>query len=279
MLTWVNVFAAAFTAVMMFSAAAATSDQEIHRVYEERRLLVRAFLANVVVVPVLTAALLYAVQLHGDLAMGVALAAICPGAPFGTFLAVRTRGDKALAVILTCGLTVIGLVTTPVTSRLVFGPSRMVALPGGLGVLVVALIVLVPVIAGQVVRRRSASAVRIARIASLLAFVLLMAANVAAGSLRSSGMREVGWQGSALILSLVIVSMGAGWLAGLSPSTRTTLATSTGLRNAGLALLFAEYSFPGTRVELGVAAFSILMLVPNFLFAAISRRRQGRHRP
>jgi predicted Na+-dependent transporter len=69
--------------------------------------------------------------------------------------------------------------------------------------------------------------------------------------------------------------MGAGWLAGLSPSTRTTLATSTGLRNAGLAFLFDEYSFPGTRVELGVAAFSILMLIPNFLFAAISRRWRG----
>lgn len=115
---------------------------------------------------------------------------------------------------------------------------------------------------------------RLAKAANMLAFPALIAANIAAAQLRSRGVRGVGWQGSALILALVVVSMGVGWLAGRSPGTRTTLATSTGLRNAGLAFLFAEYKFPGTQVVLGVAAYSVLMLVPNFAFAAMMRRRQ-----
>jgi BASS family bile acid:Na+ symporter len=275
--TWLNVFAATFTALMMFSAATATSKREIRRVSGERKLLARAFLANVVVVPTLAIALLHALHLYGDLATGAVLAAICPGAPFGTFLAARTRGDVALAVILTCALTVVALVTTPITSWLIFGPEKMVALPRGLGLLVTALIVLLPAVLGQALRRRSAPvAVRLAKTAGFLAFLALIAANVAAGGLRSSGVRAIGGQGSALILALVVVSMGVGWLAGRSPGTRATLATSTGLRNVGLAFLFAEYKSPGTQVVLGVAAYSVLMLVPNFAFAAMMRRRQAR---
>jgi hypothetical protein len=55
--------------------------------------------------------------------------------------------------------------------------------------------------------------------------------------------------------------------------SRNTLATSTGLRNVGLAFLFAEHTFPGTDVPLGVAAYSLLMLPPNFLFATWMRCR------
>jgi BASS family bile acid:Na+ symporter len=276
--TWLNVFAAVFTAAMMFSAAAAASDLEVRRIAAERTLLARAFLANVVLVPILAAALLHGLHRKGDFAIGAVLAAICPGAPFGTYLASRSRGDVALAVILTCGLTVIALVSTPITSLLIFGPGKMVALPRGLGLLVAALIVLLPVLLGRAVRRRSASAAdRLGKAAGRVSFLALVATNVAAAGLRSSGVRGLGWDHSALILTLVAASMGVGWLSGGSPRTRATLATSTGLRNAGLALLFASYSFPGTQVELGVAAYSILMLIPNFAFVVVMRRRQAKH--
>jgi BASS family bile acid:Na+ symporter len=153
----------------------------------------------------------------------------------------------------------------------VFGVFLLVSL----GLLITGLIVLLPVLLGQALHRRSPSVeVRLARAANALAFPALIAANVAAAGLRSKGVRGVGWQGSALVLSLVVISMAVGWLCGRSPSTRTTLATSTGLRNVGLAFLFAGYTFPGTQVELGVAAYSVLMLIPNFLFAAVSKRRR-----
>lgn len=71
--------------------------------------------------------------------------------------------------------------------------------------------------------------------------------------------------------------MGAGWLAGTSSSQRATLATSTGLRNIGLALLYAEFNFPARpEVELGIAAYSALMLLPNFVFAMSMRFRRAR---
>jgi BASS family bile acid:Na+ symporter len=255
--TWLNVFAAIFTAAMMFSAAAAASDLEIRRISAERKLLARAFLANVVVVPILAAALLRAFHRNGDFATGAVLAAICPGAPFGTYLAGRSRGDVALAVIMTCGMTVIALITAPLTSWLIFGPGRMVALPKGLGLLVTGLLIVLPVLLGKAVRRRSAVAADcLGRAAGWVSLFALVATNVAAAGLRSRGVRGLGWQHSALILSLVAASMGVGALSGRSPGTRATLATSTGLRNAGLAFLFAEYKFHRTQTVLGVAADS-----------------------
>jgi BASS family bile acid:Na+ symporter len=274
--TWLEPFAAIFTAAMMFSAGAATSGREIRLILADRDLLARAFIVNVVLVPALAAAVMYAFQLRGEFATGAMLAAICPGAPFGTFLAARTRANVALAMVLTCGLTIVSLVTAPVTSLLIFGPGKIVALPRGLGLLIVVLIVLLPVLSGQAVRRRSAvAAARLSRFAGLLTFAALLGANVAASGLRSRGVRLIGWRGSALILSLVAISIAVGWLFGRSPSTRTTLATSSGLRNVGLAFLFAEYSFPGTRVEVGVAAYSILMLLPNFAVALLSRQNSA----
>jgi BASS family bile acid:Na+ symporter len=273
--TPLSLSAGVFTAAMMFAAGAACSGEDIRRVSASRKLLARAFAANVVIVPALTAALVKVLRLKGDIATGIVLAAICPGAPFGTFFAMRSRGNVALAVILTCGLTLLALVTTPVTSRLIFGPNNMVALPRGLGLLITVLIVILPVLLGQALHRRSPSgAARLAKAANLVAFLALLGVNIAASGIRTSGVRMAGWSGSALILLLVVISMAVGWLLGTSPENRTTLATSTGLRNAGLAVLFAEYSFPGSRVELGVAAYSILMLVPNFVFAALARRRR-----
>lgn len=270
-------FAAIFTAAMMFSASLATPDRAIRRASEHRMLLARAFLANVVIVPALAIALKQALQIEGDIAIGAVLAAICPGAPFGTFLAGKSRQDVGLAVFLTCALTLIGLLSVPVTSRLIFGPGKMAALPRGFGAVLVGVLILLPVALGRAIHRRSAEfAGRLAKASSLLTFLALLGATLAASGLRSKGVGLAGWRDSALILTFVAVSVGIGWLSGTSPSTRATLATSTGLRNVGLAYLYAEYSFPDTQAALGVAAYSALMLLPNFVFAVVTRYRETR---
>lgn len=271
---WINLFAAAFIAAVMFSGSAATEETDIRTTVGEWRLLARALLVNVVAVPLMAAALLYVSGYRGGFAVGAVLAAICPGAPFGTYFAGRSRGDVGLAMILTFGLTLVALVTTPITSRLIFGPGRMVPLPRGLGLLLTALIVFLPALLGQAVRRKSVAVARRLRdFAGALALAALAGANIAAVSLRSKGIRGVGLEGSALILLLVVASMALGWLAGGSTRSRVTLVTSTGLRNIGLAFLFAVYSFHDPEVRLGVGAYSILMLIPNLLFAGVMRWR------
>lgn len=188
-----------FTAVMMFSASLVTPDREMRRVLDHRMLLARALLVNVVIVPVLAAALRRMFQLEGEIVTGAVLAAICPGAPFGTFLAGKSRQDVALAVVLTCGLTLIGLVTVPITSWLIFSPAETVALPRRFGLAFVTIVVLFPVALGCAIRRRFTDvADRIAKASALLTFLGLIAVTLAAAGLRSRGVRFIGWPGSAL---------------------------------------------------------------------------------
>jgi BASS family bile acid:Na+ symporter len=267
--------ASLFTAAMMLAAGLTTPDGEIRRVLHERRVLARALFVNVALVPAIAFVLRVAFHATGAFGMGAVLAAVSPGAPFGTFIAGRFRQDVALAMVLTCGLSVIALITTPLTSLLIFGPEGMVRFPPGFGLLVVAILVLLPVWLGRVIRLRSAAvAARAAKALNLLAFVLLVGANFTAAAIRSEGVRAVGWRGAALILALVAASIAAGWMCGTTAKMRATLGTSTGLRNVGLAFLYAGTRFPGTGVPLGVAAYSLLMLVPSFLFASLMWRRR-----
>jgi BASS family bile acid:Na+ symporter len=272
-----TLLAALFTAAMMFAASLVTSDEEIRRVLRERRVLARALLVNIAVVPAIAFALRVAFHATGAFGMGALLAAVSPGAPFGTFIAGRFRQDVALAMVLTCGLTIIALITTPLSSLLIFGPERMVLFPPGFGLLVVAAVLLLPVWLGRAIRLRAAAvAARLARAVNILSFVLLLGANFAAAAIRAEGVRAIHWRGSALILALVAASIAAGWMCGTTAKMRATLGTSTGLRNVGLAFLYAEFKFPGTGVIAGVAAYSVLMLVPSFLFAALMRWRRAR---
>jgi len=268
-----------FTALIMFAASLTTSDAGIRRVLHERAVLIRALVVNVAVVPVLAFAFRAAFHATGAFGMGAVLAAVSPGAPFGTFFAGRFRQDVALAMVLTCGLTVIALITVPLCSLLIFGPQNMVLFPPGFGLLLVAVVILLPVWLGRVIRLKwAAAAARIARIVNLLAFIVLIGANIAASEIRSTGVRSVGWRGSGLILAVVVASIAAGWLCGTTPRMRATLGTSTGLRNVGLAFLYAEFAFPGTNVAFGVGAYSFVMLVPSFLFGGIMRLRRARAR-
>jgi BASS family bile acid:Na+ symporter len=270
-----RLLAAIFTAAAMFSAAVATSDPETGRVVRDRGVLARAFLANVVIVPALAAALVHLFRLESGFAMGALLAAACPGAPFGTYLASRFRHDVPLAMVLTVGLTPVALISTPIASRLMFGAGNTVALPRGYGLLIVTVTMFFPVALGRAIRERwPDAAIRLGRAANHLALIAMLAGSLTVANLRSEGVRLAGWRGAAMILVIVAASIAVGWLWGSSRSTRATLANSTGLRNVGLAYLFAEHTFPGSDVPLGVAAFSLLMLPPNFLFALWTRRRR-----
>jgi BASS family bile acid:Na+ symporter len=87
------------------------------------------------------------------------------------------------------------------------------------------------------------------------------------GSLKSAAMKQVGMNGLCAMLILVIISMVAGWLlGGAADGTRRVLAINTSSRNVALCLAIASRSFPGADVDVGVIAFSTLILPPNAVF-------------
>lgn len=76
---------------------------------------------------------------------------------------------------------------------------------------------------------------------------------------------------------LVLGSMVIGWpLGGPRREYRRILATGTSMRNVGLCGVIAIKSFPHTRVDIALVAFSALMVTPNSLLLVYESYR-ARH--
>jgi BASS family bile acid:Na+ symporter len=78
---------------------------------------------------------------------------------------------------------------------------------------------------------------------------------------------------------LIIGSMIIGWfLGGPQRENRRILATATSMRNVGLCAVIAIESFPGTKVDIGIVAFSALMVTPNSFLALYENYREKRRK-
>jgi BASS family bile acid:Na+ symporter len=92
--------------------------------------------------------------------------------------------------------------------------------------------------------------------------------------LKSAATKQIGMNGLLAMLLLIAASMVIGWmLGGPDRGTRRVLTVNTSMRNVALALAIASRSFPGADVDVGVLAFSALMLPPNVLFTIYQSRK------
>ena len=79
------------------------------------------------------------------------------------------------------------------------------------------------------------------------------------------------------MLALILGSMTIGWLmGGPKRENRRILATGTSMRNVALCAVIALESFPGTKVDLGLVAFSALMVTPNSILGLYESYRKRR---
>jgi BASS family bile acid:Na+ symporter len=78
---------------------------------------------------------------------------------------------------------------------------------------------------------------------------------------------------------LIIGSMIIGWfLGGPQRDNRRILATGTSMRNVALCAVIAIESFPGTKVDIALVAFSALMVTPNSFLALYDNYREKRRK-
>jgi BASS family bile acid:Na+ symporter len=106
-----------------------------------------------------------------------------------------------------------------------------------------------------------------------LAWVILVTAE------QSRAVRQLGFPTLAAMVLLIIGSMIIGWfLGGPQRENRRILATATSMRNVGLCAVIAIESFPGTKVDIGIVAFSALMVTPNSLLALYESYREKRRK-
>ena len=72
---------------------------------------------------------------------------------------------------------------------------------------------------------------------------------------------------------LLVASLLTGWLfGGPTIAGRKTMALTTGVRNAAVALVIVNANFAGTRAVTAVAAYGLFSIIGGFACAALLRR-------
>lgn len=271
----VRVVSYLFLVSMMLSIALEVTGRQVLDVFRNWSLMGRALLANLVVVPLLGLVLVRLFPMSHDVAAGIVILAAAPGAPFAVQFTSKAKGAIAFAAALLFALTIVALFVTAPLAGLLLQADTPLRLPVGRVARGVVLYLLLPLLAGFALQRWAPAVAGVLRKPStLVAAIAFPAVVVLTMGMKSAATRAIGTPAVIALLVLVLGGMVVGWLlGGPETATRRVLATSTGMRNAMVALLVALTSFPDSDVDLAVLAFSALMVPPNLIFTIYQNRR------
>jgi len=258
----------AFLLSVMISIGLEVTLGECIAALRDKRLLTSALLANFVVVPLLGLLIGKVLPMPANIETGFLLLAAAPGALFAINFTRNMRDSVPVAAALLLLLTILSLLFTPPLARFLLNADQALTLPYDRAIWALFLYIFLPLLVGLILNRWAHPvALRLRKPVSICASACFGLEVVFTGSLKSAAVKQVGVNGLCAMLLLVIIGMVAGWLlGGPADGTRRVLAISTSLRNVALCLAIAWRSFPGADVDVGVIAFSTLMLPPNAVF-------------
>jgi bile acid:Na+ symporter, BASS family len=273
-----HVLLIAFLVSVMISVGLEVTPGECIVALRDKRLLLGALLANFVVVPLLGLLIAKVLPMPANIETGFLLLAAAPGALFAINFTRNMRDSVPVAAALLFLLTFLSLLFTPPLARYLLNLDHVLTLRYDRAIWALFLYISFPLLVGLILNHWAhAVTLRLRKPMSICASACFVLVIVLTGSLKSAAMKQVGINGLFAMLILVIIGMAAGWLLGGSADgTRRILTINTSLRNVALCLAIASRSFPGADVDVGVIAFSALMLPPNAVFTFYHVRKMKR---
>jgi len=143
-------------------------------------------------------------------------------------------------------------------------------IPYGRALLYVMGFLLLPLVAGMLVRSRwERLAEKLSKLSAIISAVIFFVVLVLIMGSRKEAMHAAGKEALLCMFLFIIISMAIGWfMGGPAKETRPMLATISGMRHVTLCLLMVRNTLPDPAVEAALWAFSALMLPPNMLLTA-----------
>jgi len=217
-------------------------------------------------------------ELPPALAAGVILVGCCPGGTASNVVSYLARADVSLSVLMTSVSTLAAAVMTPWLTAWLAG--CYVDVDGWALAKSTLQVVVLPVLAGVVLRTQAFQKVKPflnwSPLMAVLAIAMIVAAILAQNS---TGLREAGWR----LLGAVLLLHGGGFLLGWgisrlarqSEKTAQTISIEVGMQNSGLGVVLAQRHFPDPLSALPSAISSIVHSVLGSLLAAFWRFTKG----
>ena len=243
-------------------------------------------LGQIVVLPLVAWAIASVLNLPPLFAIGLVLIACCPGGSSSNIFSMLAGGDVALSVSLTAISSIVTLFTLPLvmgwaTLHLAGMDATDIHLPIGQLIVQNIVLMLVPIVAGIIVKRRwPRAALSIDRVLSRLAFpALMLLATVFFIQHRQTIVAEFARLGTATTLLLIVamsIGFGIALLFRLTRNEQRTLLIEIGMQNAAQAIAIAASPFVFNNEVIAIPAiiYALMMNVVLLIYVALIRRKR-----
>ncbi len=249
---------ASLLAVIMFAMGVSLTPADFRRVAVRPGPVLAGLGLHYLIMPLAAFAIAHALRMPPDLATGMILVGSVASGTASTVMVYLSGGDVALSVSISALSTVVGVVATPLLTRLYV--SADIAVDTGGLLLSIVEIVALPVALGLAVNRVAGRVVRAAE--PLLPLVSIVAILLIIGAVVAGAQASLTTVGPVVIAGVVLHNgvglLGGYWggrLLGFDETVCRTLALEVGMQNSGLA------------ATLGKLYFSPLAALPGAIFS------------
>ncbi|UAB92488.1 bile acid:sodium symporter family protein [Dactylosporangium vinaceum] len=271
--------------IIMLGLGLGLTVEDFRRVGRYPKAAVIALVCQLLILPAVCFGLVLAFGLEPHLAVGLLLLAASPGGPTANLYSHLFGGHVALNVALTAVNSLIIVVTLPIVANLSAGYFLPDSPEIGLQwteVSQVFALVIVPVIAGMLVRARLPRVARRldrpVRVLSIVVLLVIVAAVLAGSASKLGGyFAAVGLAVLAFNLISLLVGYGAPRLAGVEHRLATAAGFEIGIHNTALTLTVAASPALMNSVEMAVpaAVYGIVMHCTALTFGLLYTRRRA----
>ena len=267
--------------LMMLVVGLELTLDDFRRVQHFPRIILVGVVGQVLLLPMIAIAVIWALEPTAVVIAGIILVAACPGGAISNYYVYMARANVALSVTLTAVSTVMGFITLPLVVTagfwLLLKKGESIDVPVGLMISQLVVLLLLPTIAGmwvkhfwpQSVARRINSLRRFSVLA--LALIILFVLWEQAEHLASL-FKELALSASIYTLLTMVAGWSVGKLLNINPADRFTLMVEFSVRNMGIVTVVGATLLHNTALLVFAAAF-FLIQIPFLLIAVFLQRR------
>ena len=267
-------------AAVMLGMGLGLVPEDFRRIGRDPKAVAAGSLAQVVLLPLLGALIVWLVPMPPPIAVGLMVVAICPGGPSSNLITYLARGDVALSVTLTAISSLITVFTIPLLAnqalRLLMGTEAQFSLPIGSTMLQILLITLVPTAIGMALRQRfPKGAIRleaqVSRLAAALLGLIIVLVLLKEGARLPEFIAKVGL--AALLLNGLgaLAGYGTARLLGLPVAQQISLAIEVGIQNCTLAIAITAGLLRNPEMAVPAAVYGLWMYITGLGIVRLGR--------
>ena len=248
------------------------------------RAMVVGTVAQVVLIPALAFGLAEVMGLSPAIAVGLVIIAACPGGTTSNIFTLLARGNVALSITLTVLASLITIVTIPLYTNLALdlystGEAwQTVQLPVLRTMITLSVVVVIPVLGGMFIRRRSLDFAQraekyVGKFGLLVLVVLIVVIVYGTRNEILSLLAQAGPASIALNLVGVAAGFASSKLLGVRREDGLTIAIEVGIKNGTIGLMVTLTLLKSAEMAIPSAVYGVLMFAFGGLLVVHGRKQ------